>query len=73
MTPVQTVLQFIAEAAADPSGPQAAVLGRAVHTIGFAFSGAVNVFAAIRRLCHRQALASRACATCRTRPAADTE
>ncbi|MER5868031.1 hypothetical protein [Kitasatospora sp. NPDC002040] len=73
MSPVQTVLLFLAEAVADPSGPQAAALGRAIRSIGFAASGAANVFAAIRRLRHRQAPTAPACETCRTCPAADTE
>ncbi|MGW4651349.1 hypothetical protein [Kitasatospora sp. NPDC004289] len=72
MSPVQTVLLF-AEAIADPSGPQAAALGRAIRNVGFAASGAANTVAAIRRLRHRQPSAAPACETCRARPATDTE
>ncbi|MGY0466940.1 hypothetical protein ACW14Y_42775 (plasmid) [Kitasatospora sp. cg17-2] len=73
MSPVQTVLLFLAEAVTDPSGPQAAALGRAIRNVGFAASGVANTVAAIRLLRHRQPSATPAYETCRTRPATDTE
>ncbi|MET8703810.1 hypothetical protein ABZW10_33910 [Kitasatospora sp. NPDC004723] len=53
MTPVQTALQFLAEALVDPVGPQADQLAHAVRNFGSVLStasAAVNTAAAVRKL-----------------------
>ncbi|MFJ1796848.1 hypothetical protein [Kitasatospora griseola] len=53
MTPVQSALQFLAEAFVDPAGPQADQLAHAVRNVGSVLStvpAAVNAAAAVRKL-----------------------
>ncbi|PYC75790.1 hypothetical protein C7C46_23650 [Streptomyces tateyamensis] len=49
------VLHFLAEAVADPSGPQAARLAHAARYTGSALSGLANAVGAVRKLRHRAA------------------
>ncbi|MCC9312163.1 hypothetical protein [Kitasatospora humi] len=53
MTPVQSAVRFLAEAAADPSGPQAAQLAHAVQYAGSTLSGLANAVGAVRKLRRR--------------------
>ncbi|MET8704185.1 hypothetical protein ABZW10_35845 [Kitasatospora sp. NPDC004723] len=64
MTPVQTVLQFLAEALVDPSGPQAAQLAHAVQYAGSTLSGFANAVGAVRKLRHRPAVGQPAVRCC---------
>ncbi|MEE1783089.1 hypothetical protein PUR71_09185 [Streptomyces sp. SP17BM10] len=53
MTPIQSALQFLAEAFADPAGPQADQLAHAVRNLSSVLStvpAAANAVAAVRKL-----------------------
>ncbi|MDH6107926.1 putative membrane protein [Kitasatospora sp. MAP12-15] len=54
MTLLQSLLQFLAEAGADPAGPQARQLAVAVGTVGGIAKGVANTVGAVRSLRHRK-------------------
>ncbi|MFI9365952.1 hypothetical protein ACIG5E_33610 [Kitasatospora sp. NPDC053057] len=81
MTTVQSALQFLAEAVADPAGPQADQLAHAVRNLSSVLStvpAAVNAVAAVRKLRTPEAPAGLpapgCCGACPApRPEADAE